>query len=100
MKKVIFAALALGFVSFATVNAATKATVSSSSEVVNEKVEIKPSELPEAVKTALTGEEFAGWSVTKAYVVKGEATHYEINLTKGEETTTVKLDEAGKKITG
>ncbi len=63
------------------------------------KTEVKAEELPDAVKTALGGESFAGWEFVSAHKVKvGETKHYEIQLKKGEESTTVKFDKEGTLI--
>lgn len=61
-------------------------------------------ELPEPVQKALEGNAFSGWTVSSAYEVpaKGSATaatsdkEYEIELKKGTEMKTVRLDKEGK----
>lgn len=69
-------------------------------KVYQEKVEVKPEELPEAVKTTLNAAPYNEWQVEKAYLVPGEngTSHFEINLIKGEDKSTVKLDNEGKVI--
>lgn len=63
--------------------------------VLQEKTEIKADALPEAVKKTLAGDEYKGWEVSKAYEARGT---YEVELKKGAETKTVKLDKDGKVV--
>lgn len=65
-----------------------------------EKVEVKPEELPDAVKSALAAEPYSEWQVQKAFLVPGEndTQVYELALVKGEETSAVKFDQSGKVI--
>lgn len=63
-----------------------------------EKVPVKPEALPQGIKTTLAGADYQGWTVSNAYLVKGETKHYEITLAKGEEKKTIHLDEAGKEV--
>ncbi len=65
-----------------------------------DKVEVKPEDLPEPVKATLAAAPYNEWKVEKAYSVPGEneTTHFEISLSKGEDTATVKLDKDGKVI--
>jgi hypothetical protein len=60
-----------------------------------DKVKIQEDTLPEAVKKALKGDEYKDWTVSAAYLIKS-ADQYEIELKKGAETKTVKLDKEGK----
>ena len=89
---------------FASVSMAIASAISTSSPfatVVNqEKVEIKPEELPDPVKAALAAEPYNAWQVQKAFQVPGEngANTYEVALVKGEETSTAKFDKDGKVI--
>ncbi len=103
MKKLMvsMAVAVLASVSFAN---ASNITEKSSSPVIvaalQEKVEIKPEELPDAVKTTLGNETYQSWQVQKAFIVptnNGDQI-YEIALAKGEETQTVKLDKDGKVV--
>lgn len=81
----------------ASANNNTPATVMSVSQ---DKVEVKPEELPDAVKATLAAAPYNEWKVEKAYLVPGEneSSHFEISLSKGEEVSTVKLDSDGKVI--
>lgn len=100
MKNVIVSALALTLISMGTVQ--SKGIVESNSVVVilQEKVPVKPEDLPEAVKTALAGDAYKGWEVTGASLVTKEdkTQYFEIAVKKGEETATVNLDKEGKKV--
>lgn len=100
MKKLI---MSLAVASIATLSFAhtpdnnTAPTVISQSQ---DKVEVKPEDLPEPVKATLAAAPYSEWKAEKAYLVPGEneTKYYEINLSKGEETATVKLDKDGKVI--
>lgn len=100
MKNVIVSALALALISIGT--AQSKEIVESNCVVVilQEKVPVKPEDLPEAVKTALAGDAYKGWEVTGASLVTKEdkTQYFEIAVKKGEETATVNLDKEGKKV--
>ena len=100
MKKLIISALALTIISFANVQANTLKTSGTVITVTQEKVAVKPEDLPEAIKTTLSGDTYAGWQVTTAFLVTKEdnSQFYEIALKKGEETSTINLDKDGKKV--
>jgi hypothetical protein len=95
MKKVILSLLVLVFVSGSVAHAALTNTVVSVYQ--EDKVKIQEDTLPEAVKKTLKGAEYKGWTVSAAYLIKS-ADQYEIELKKGAETKTVKLDKEGKVI--
>lgn len=65
-----------------------------------EKTPIKLEELPDAVKTTLSGEQFTDWAPSAAFVVTPEegAKYFEVTLNKGEEVKVVNLSEDGKVI--
>lgn len=87
MKKVVSIAFiaALAFIAspvFAGVSDTTHVVV------VNNETEtpIKPEELPQPVKDALKGDDFAGWTVSSAVLVKdGDVETYKVEVTKAEE---------------
>ena len=62
-----------------------------------EKVKIKPEELPEAVKKALEMQDYRGWLVDAAYKDTAKET-YEVHLKNGAETKIVKFNKDGKKV--
>jgi hypothetical protein len=98
MKKIsIIAALFICASGVITANANTTARRSETSVRFDEKVKIKKEDLPEAVRTALAGNDYNGWEISEAYQYK-EAGTYEVELKKGEEKKTVKLDKDGKVI--
>jgi hypothetical protein len=102
MNKLVITAIALTITSFAAVDAAnvTRPATSSIVYTQQEKVEVPVKDLPEAVKRTLATETYSGWEVSKAYLVTREnnVQYYQIDLTKGEETSSVNLDADGKKI--
>lgn len=86
---------------------ATTAILAQPAEIVSmeliaqqEKTPIKLEELPEAVKTTLSGEQFTGWAPSEAFVVTPEegVKYFEVTLKKGEEVKVVSLSEDGKVI--
>ncbi len=77
--------------------AAAPAVKSGIMRTVDEKVKIKPEELPEAVRTKLSGDAYKGWEVSTAYMYK-ESKTYEVELKKSGETKTVKFDKDGKEV--
>jgi hypothetical protein len=98
MKKVTM--LALAIVCAASVFSANAATVTrrtSTSVVFDEKVKIKKEDLPDAVKSALAGNDYKGWEISECYMYK-EAGTYEVELKNGDQKKTVKLDKDGKTI--
>lgn len=98
MKKVMFALLA--FLLSASVVSASTVLVSDDAgivRVVDEKVKIKPEELPEAVKVALNSPDYTGWQINAAYK-HTEKEIYEVELKNGTEVNTVKFDKNGKKV--
>jgi hypothetical protein len=63
------------------------------------KVAVRPEDLPEAVKSTLSGS-YAEWKVSSAYLVTRDdnSQYYELNIKRAEETSTLNLDKYGKKI--
>lgn len=63
------------------------------------KVAVRPEDLPEAVKSTLSGS-YSEWKVTSAYLVTKDdnSQYYEVNIKRAEETSTLNLDKYGKKI--
>ena len=108
MKKLVVSALALTLISFASVQAQT--TEKSESHATHqattqkdgkeEKVAVKPEDLPEGIKKTIKGEEFSGWTVKKAYLVteEGNKQYYELQVAKGNESARVKLDKDGRNV--
>ena len=99
MKKMILtAALFASAVSVTTVFASSNVN-SAYTYNQEERKSVKLDELPEAVKTALSGADFKGKEATEAFLVKnGTSEYYEITLKEGATESKVKLDKDGKKV--
>lgn len=104
MKKLVIASIALFLVATSSINAQTApapttpetAVVADTAKPV--KTPLKVEELPEVIKTAIAADDYKGWEVKSASVIKAETEIYEIIFVKGEETTIVSFDKEGKKI--
>lgn len=100
MKKLIISAVALTLLSFATVQAApvleNKATIS----IHQDKVSVKPDDLPAAVKATINSDAFAGWKVVEAFLVTADdkSQYYDLSVKKGSENARVKLDKNGRNV--
>lgn len=99
MKKLVALAFCLGLAFTAKTIYATNTASTSVVSVLNddEKVAVKAEELPESIKKALSAEEYKGWVIQDANIVKtGEVSHYEVSLAnEKKETKTVKFDKDG-----
>src|SRR5690606_10739580 len=73
------------------------AVIEQGNDVQDEKVEIKTDELPEAVRTTLSTEEYKDWTIEKAYHIKTH-NHYEVKLKKGSESKSIKFDKDGNVV--
>lgn len=73
-------------------------TNSAYSYAIQEKVSVKPEDLPEAVKKTLNSGSLEGWKVISAFQITNvdKTQYYDINLQKGEESVRIKLDKEGK----
>jgi hypothetical protein len=112
MKKLIVSAFALTLISFASVQAQTGQNQATQTEVAaqkqstvksdakEEKVPVKPEDLPEGVKKIIKSDDFAGWTVKKAYLVKegSSSQFYELEVAKGKENARVRLDKDGNNV--
>lgn len=107
MKKLVISGLALTLISFASVQATTLTNASRGNIEIytfkgqdQEKVAVKPEDLPEAIKTTINGDEFKGWTVVSAFLVTApdKTQYYELNVKNGDETARVKLDKDGKNV--
>ena len=104
MKKLIVSAFALTLISFASVQANTPLNTSKENITVlnhtQEKVSVKPEELPDGIKKTIRGEEFTGWKVTSAFLITApdKTQYYELNVKNGKESARVKLDKDGKNV--
>jgi len=100
MKKIMLSAAVLAFAGMATVNAETiKSPINTEIAInVQDKTPVKAGDLPDAVKQALAGDDYSGWTVKEAFSVQtaGGVPSYEISLEKDGENKTVNLNEAGQ----
>ena len=107
MKKLMLAAsLIFGGAAFANAQAQDQATTPAQTETTQDqdkdRQEVAISELPEAVKTSLESQDFAGWTVGTAYkktdAAKDNMEIYIVELKRGTETKKVKFDKDGNKL--
>lgn len=111
MKKLIVSAFALTLISFASVEAQTaqkdaahqhETTTSADTKksAKEDKVVVKPEDLPEGVKKTIKSDDFTGWTVKKAFLVtEGDnKQYYELQVAKGSESARVKLDKDGNNV--
>ena len=65
-----------------------------------DKVSVRPEDLPEAVKNVLSSDAYSGWQVTSASRITRDdnSQYFEINARKDGETTVINLDKYGKKV--
>lgn len=102
MKKLMFlmAAAFIATSTFANTSGIITGNPAATISASQDKVEVKPEDLPEAVKATLAAAPYNEWKVEKAFLVPGEneTSHFEISLSKGEEVSAVKLDKDGKVI--
>jgi hypothetical protein len=91
MKKLMIsmAVAMLATFSYANATNTVKYNPAASIAVNQDKVEVKPEDLPEAVKATLAAAPYNEWKVEKAFLVPGE---------EGEDTAIVKLDGEGKVV--
>ncbi|MCE7066210.1 hypothetical protein [Dyadobacter sp. CY326] len=97
MRKLILSAMLLGLAGIIKINAAP---VTMTVVVKQDKVAVRPDDLPEAVKNALSSDAYSGWQVTSAFLVTREdnSQYFEINAKKAEQTTVINMDKYGKKV--
>lgn len=95
----MLSALFVAFAATATIANPVK-TVATEIIAQQEKAPIKLEELPDAVKTTLSSEQFTGWIPSEASVVtpKEGVKYFEVSLKKGDETKVVNLSEEGKVV--
>ena len=103
MKKLVISAIALTLISFAPTWASDSSVLNRDREVVNvfqEKVAIKPENLPQGIQDVIKSNDFKGWEVTSAFLitVEDKSQYYELNVKKGKENARVKLDKDGKNV--
>ncbi len=105
MKKLVISAVALTLISFASVQANTL-TGTTPQESVNspvstqEKVAVKPADLPKGIQSVIKSDDFKGWEITDAFLVTApdKSQYYELSVKKGKESARVKLDKDGNNV--
>ncbi len=99
MKKIILACAAVAFM---TAGFTAKAMYNNTPVAVAEddnKTQVDPATLPDAVKATLAGDAYKGWTVSNVWLVKtASAEYYQIELTKENQKNTVKLDKDDKTV--
>ncbi|MXV51884.1 hypothetical protein GS399_12940 [Pedobacter sp. HMF7647] len=103
MKKIILSAAAVAILGISATKASTITRPYISTNTIQQdstqKATVKLTDLPEAVKTTLTSDEFKEWIPSAAFLVKSkDAEYYEVQVTKGQETKAVKIDKYGKPV--
>ena len=102
MKKLIISALALSLISFSSLRAAEGSVLKYSENVslAQDKVAVKPENLPKAILDVIKSDDFKGWDVVSAFLITGEdqSQYYELNVKRGKENARVKLDKDGKNV--
>jgi len=68
--------------------------------IIQDKVSVKPEDLPQPIKTTLATDVYAGWEITEAFIITKEdkTQFFEISLKKGSETAKINLDKDGRKV--
>jgi len=100
MKKIIFSLVSLAMITMTQVEVSYAQSEGTAINAKQEKVAVREEDLPEAVKTVLSGDSYAGWQVTSAFLITkaDNSQFFEISIKKGEETATINLDKDGKKV--
>ncbi len=102
MKKLIISAVALTLISFSPIRASNGSVPAQQEAVslVQDKVAIKPENLPQGIQDVIKGDDFKGWEVQSAFLITAEdkSQYYELNVKRGKENARVKLDKDGKNV--
>lgn len=106
MKKVILSVAAI--VAFTAVSFAQDAAIATASAVTavaadddkgGDKKKVEASALPDAVKATLASDKYKDWQVATAWhVTEKDGEHYVLEMKKGDEKTTLKMNKEGQVI--
>lgn len=104
MKKMILSAFALtvftaaSYAQDATSAAATNAgpAATAQAEQAETKTQMDVNALPDGVKQTLAADQYKDWKLVTAWYIKGASEYYVLEMQKGEEKTTLKLNKDGK----
>ena len=100
MKNIKITSLLLFLALGASANANTSTIGTLLENFVQDKVSVKPEDLPQPIKTTLATDVYAGWEITEAFIITKEdkTQFFEISLKKGSETAKINLDKDGRKV--
>ena len=100
MKNIKITSLLLFLALGASANANTSTIRTLLENFVQDKVSVKPEDLPQPIKTTLATDVYAGWEITEAFIITKEdkTQFFEISLKKGSETAKINLDKDGRKV--
>lgn len=100
MKQYIFGIALLCSAAAAPIYAEVVENAGGIAATMQDKVAVRPEDLPEAVKSTLAGDAYSGWRVESAFLITKEdnSQFFEVNLQKGEESMKAFIDKYGKKI--
>lgn len=100
MKKLIISAIACTALSFVSAQASTIKYPLFVEFIVQDKVSVRPEDLPQPIKTTLASGVYAGWDITEAFLITKEdkTQYFEISLKNGSETTKINLNKDGRKV--
>jgi hypothetical protein len=103
MKKLILSAAVIALAGFSTVNAYTPKSALAYEYNINkidDRTPVKLEELPDAIKKVLASDDFKEWIPSEAFLVKTDkgSEYYEINVKKGEQTGSLKIDKDGNAV--
>lgn len=102
MKKVILSVATLTLftaASFAQDAAVAIATpVAEATAQGEDKKKVEESALPEAIKKTLSSDQYKEWKLVSAWHVTGKQEYYLLDMKKGDENTTLKMNKEGQVI--
>jgi len=105
MKKTILFIAAIAFVSSASFAQDQKVAPPADNVAVQaedaapQKKQVAEADLPAGVKNALTADQYKEWKVASAWLItEGKNEYYVLEMEKGEEKTTLKMNKDGKTI--
>ncbi|GLU57045.1 hypothetical protein Dfri01_65060 [Dyadobacter frigoris] len=100
MKKLIIAAMAFSMVLLASPSFSNSFAGNNVEFFVQDKMSVKPEDLPEPIKSTLAAGAYASWEVTEAFLItKPDKTQFfEIIVKKGSEMSKINLDKDGRKV--
>lgn len=96
----MFSALFVAFAATATMASPMTDNVSIVNAIQQDKTPVKLEELPDAVKTTLSSDEYQGWIPSTAFAVTNEEgkKYFEIQLKNEDQVKVVNLDSDGKPV--